>query len=49
MSKLKATFQAEEQEVDRVWVSRVREEMLTTEVEVIAELGVTKVTPEQFR
>ena len=49
MPKLKATFQAEEQEVDQVWVSRVREEMLTTEVEVVAELGVTKVTPEQFR
>ena len=49
MPKLKATFQAEEQEVDQVWVSRVREEMLTTEVEVVAELGVTKVTPERFR
>jgi flagellar motor switch protein FliM len=49
MPKLKATFQSEEQQVDRVWVSRVREEMLTTEVEVVAELGVTEVTPEQFR
>ena len=49
MSKLKATFQAEEQEVDHFWVSRVREEMLSTEVEVVAELGVTKVTPERFR
>ena len=49
MPKLKATFQSEEQQVDRVWVSRVRDEMLTTEVEVIAELGVTEVTPEQFR
>ena len=49
MPKLKATFQSEEQEVDRVWVSRVREEMLTTEVEVVAELGVTEVTPERFR
>ena len=49
MPKLKATFQSEEQQVDRVWVSRVREEMLTTEVEVVAELGVTEVTPERFR
>ena len=48
MSKLKAQFQAEEQEVDRVWVSRVREEMLTTEVEVVAELGCTDITPERL-
>ena len=48
MSKLKAQFQAEEQEVDRVWVSRVRTEMLQTEVEVVAELGNTEITPERL-
>jgi flagellar motor switch protein FliM len=48
MPKLKANFQAETQEVDRVWIQRVREEMLTTEVEVIAQLGKTKITPERL-
>ena len=44
MSKLKAQFQSEEQEVDHVWVDRVRTEMLQTEVEVVAELGTTEIT-----
>ena len=48
MPKLKATFQSEEQEVDRVWVNRVRQEMLNTEVEVVAELGSTGITPERL-
>ena len=48
MPKLKATFQSEEQEVDRVWVNRVRQEMLNTEVEVVAELGVTGITPDRL-
>jgi flagellar motor switch protein FliM len=48
MPKLKANFQAETQEVDRVWIKRVREEMLTTEVEVIAELGKTEITSERL-
>ncbi|MBT4259082.1 MAG: flagellar motor switch protein FliM, partial [Nitrospina sp.] len=48
MPKLKANFQAETQEVDRVWIQRVREEMLTTEVEVIAQLGKTKITSERL-
>ena len=48
MPKLKATFQSEEQEVDRVWVNRVRQEMLNTEVEVVAELGTTDITPERL-
>ena len=48
MPKLKATFQSEEQEVDRVWVNRVRQEMLNTEVEVVAELGTTGITPERL-
>jgi flagellar motor switch protein FliM len=46
MNKLKAQFQSEEQEVDHVWVDRVRTEMLQTEVEVIAELGVAEITPD---
>ncbi|MBT3514851.1 MAG: flagellar motor switch protein FliM [Nitrospina sp.] len=48
MPKLKAQFQSEEQEVDRVWVNRVRTEMLLTEVEVVAELGNTGITPEEL-
>ncbi len=48
MNKLKAQFQSEEQEVDKVWVDRVRTEMLQTEVEVVAELGVTEITPDQL-
>jgi len=48
MPKLKAQFQSEEQEVDRVWVSRLRTETLQTEVEVVAELGVTDITPERL-
>ena len=46
--KLKAQFQSEEMEVDQVWVRRLRTELLTTEVEVIAELGSTKITPEEL-
>ena len=46
--KLKAQFQSEEQEVDRVWVSRLRTETLETEVEIVAELGITKITPERL-
>ena len=48
MPKLKAQFQSEEQEVDRVWVSRLRTETLQTEVEVVAELGVTDITSERL-
>jgi len=48
MSKLKAQFQSEEQEVDRVWVSRLRSEMLETEVEVVAELGISDITPDRL-
>ena len=46
--KLKAQFQSEELEVDKVWVSRLRAELLTTEVEIITELGNTKITPEDL-
>ena len=46
--KLKAQFQSEELEVDKVWVSRLRAELLSTEVEIISELGTTKITPEEL-
>lgn len=46
--KLKAQFQSEEIEVDQVWVRRLRTELLTTEVEIIAELGTTKITPQEL-
>ncbi len=46
--KLKAQFQSEEIEVDQVWVSRLRTELLTTEVELIAELGTTVITPQEL-
>jgi flagellar motor switch protein FliM len=46
--KLKAQFQSEEEEVDHVWVNSLRAELLTTEVEMVAELGTTKITPEDL-
>ena len=46
--KLKAQFQSEEIEVDQVWVRRLRTELLSTEVEIIAELGSTEITPEDL-
>ena len=44
--KLKAQFQSEKLEVDHVWVRRLRAELLSTEIEIIAELGTTEITPE---
>ena len=44
--KLKAQFQSEELEVDQVWVRRLRAELLSTEIEIITELGTTEITPE---
>jgi flagellar motor switch protein FliM len=46
--KLKAQFQSEEEEVDHVWVDSLRAELLTTEVELVAELGTTIITPEDL-
>ena len=46
--KLKAQFQSEELEVDQVWVRRLRAELLSTEIEIIAELGGTQITPEEL-
>jgi flagellar motor switch protein FliM len=44
--KLKAQFQSEKLEVDHVWVRRLRAELLSTDIEIIAELGTTEITPE---
>ena len=44
--KLKAQFQSEKLEVDHVWVRRLRGELLSTEIEIITELGTTEITPE---
>ncbi len=46
--KLKAQFQSDEMEVDQVWVRRLRTELLDTEVELVAELGTTQITPERL-
>ncbi len=46
--KLKAQFQSEEMEVDQVWVRRLRTELLTTEVEIITELGTAVITPQEL-
>ncbi len=46
--KLKAQFQSEKLEVDQVWVRRLRGELLSTDIEIIAELGTTEITPEDL-
>ena len=46
--KLKAQFQSEEMEVDQVWVRRLRTELLTTEVELVTELGTSTITPQDL-
>ena len=46
--KLKAQFQSEEMEVDQVWVRRLRAELLTTEVELVTELGTSTITPQEL-
>jgi flagellar motor switch protein FliM len=46
--KLKAQFQSEEMEVDQVWVRRLRAELLTTEIELVAELGTNILTPQEL-
>ena len=45
INKLKANFQSEQMEVDQVWVNRLRAELMQTEVEMVAELGQTQMTP----
>ena len=46
--KLKAQFQSEKLEVDHVWVRRLRGELLSTDIEIIAELGTTEITSEDL-
>jgi len=46
--KLKAQFQSEELEVDQVWIRRLRTELLATEVELVAELGASTITPQDL-
>lgn len=46
--KLKAQFQSEKLEVDQVWVLRLRAELLSTDIQIIAELGTTEITPEDL-
>jgi flagellar motor switch protein FliM len=46
--KLKAQFQSEEMEVDQVWVRRLRAELLTTEIELVTELGISTITPQEL-
>ncbi len=46
--KLKAQFQSEKIEVDQVWVRRLRTELLTTQVELITELGSTEITAQEL-
>jgi flagellar motor switch protein FliM len=46
--KLKAQFQSEEMEVDQVWVRRLRAELLTTEIELVSELGTSTITPQEL-
>ena len=46
--KLKTEFQSEKMEVDPVWVSRLRAKLLTTELELVAELGTTTMTPQDL-
>jgi flagellar motor switch protein FliM len=48
INKLRDQFQSEEEEVDHVWVKSLRSELLTTEVELVAELGTTLITPEDL-
>jgi flagellar motor switch protein FliM len=46
--KLKAQFQSEEIEVDPVWVRRLRTELLSTEVELTAEMGTAEITAQDL-
>jgi len=46
--KLKAQFQSEKLEVDQAWVRRLRAELLSTDIEIITELGTTEITSEDL-
>ena len=45
LNKLKANFQSEQMEVDQAWINRLQRELMQTEVEMVAELGQTQMTP----
>jgi flagellar motor switch protein FliM len=45
INKLKANFQSEQMEVDQIWINRLRGELMQTEMEMMAELGQTQMTP----
>ncbi|WP_419781761.1 flagellar motor switch protein FliM [Maridesulfovibrio sp.] len=47
-SKLHASFQSERLEIDHVWVSRFKERLLETPVELLVRLGQTKITGRQL-
>jgi len=46
--KLKTEFQSEKNDVDHVWLSKLRAKLLTTEIDLVAELGTTTVTPKDL-
>ena len=48
MPKLKAQFQSEQMEVDQVWVRQLREELMQTEVEIVVDLGSSRITPREL-
>lgn len=48
MPKLKANFQSEQMEADQVWISRLRGELMQTNVEMVTELGSAEITPEDL-
>ncbi|WP_320173941.1 flagellar motor switch protein FliM [Maridesulfovibrio sp.] len=47
-SKLHASFQSERLEIDHVWVSRFKERLLETPVDLLVRLGKTKITGRQL-
>ncbi|GAB6175614.1 flagellar motor switch protein FliM [Desulfobaculum senezii] len=47
-SKLHASFQSERLEVDHAWIARFKERLLETPVEMVIELGQTKITGRQL-
>ncbi len=49
MPKLKASFQSEQMEADQVWINRLRGELMQTNIEMVAELGSTQITPDVLR
>jgi flagellar motor switch protein FliM len=46
--KLKESFQSEKMEVDKIWVKRLQEELMETELEASVELGTAAITPSKF-